>query len=369
MTRFLGTPKVQFFYPNKQEPLVGGKVYTYLAGTMTPVATYPTIADADASTNANANPVILDSRGEANIVLASATKIILKDANDNTVWTEDNLNSGAIGNDVLSFVISSSGVNEVTITNAVTGSQPIIASTGTDTNVGLDISTKKAGTLTLNGGATGTVEIGTTSSGTITISVNTRSYSTISVAGNTSVSSTLSSLTHTVTGALSVSGQHSTGALSVTNNVDFVPVGMTAWYAGSSTPSGWQPCNGAAISRTTFSALFAIIGTTFGVGDGSTTFNLPTSARRVLVGSGGSGTGTLANTVGSTGGAETHTLVTAEIPSHTHSINAPDQLNRYSGGSGTTAYSATSTSTGSTGGSAHNNMMPSLVLTLIIKSR
>ncbi len=53
------------------------------------------------------------------------------------------------------------------------------------------------------------------------------------------------------------------------------PIGTVNSYAGSSAPQGWLICNGAAISRTTYADLFAIVGTTYGVGDGSTTFNIP----------------------------------------------------------------------------------------------
>lgn len=56
---------------------------------------------------------------------------------------------------------------------------------------------------------------------------------------------------------------------------DLFPVGGVIMMATSTAPTGWLECNGAAVSRTTYSSLFAIVGTTFGVGDGSTTFNLP----------------------------------------------------------------------------------------------
>lgn len=54
-----------------------------------------------------------------------------------------------------------------------------------------------------------------------------------------------------------------------------VPTGTVIDFAGSSAPNGYLLCNGTAVSRTTFSALFAVIGTTYGAGDGSHTFNLP----------------------------------------------------------------------------------------------
>ena len=70
-------------------PLTGGLVYTYTAGGSTPRATYPTAADASAGTNANANPVVLDSDGKAAIYLSGTYKIILKTAAGVTLWTKD----------------------------------------------------------------------------------------------------------------------------------------------------------------------------------------------------------------------------------------------------------------------------------------
>jgi microcystin-dependent protein len=96
----------------------------------------------------------------------------------------------------------------------------------------------------------------------------------------------------------------------------FLPAGAITQFAGASPPSGYLFCNGAAVSRSTYSTLFSAISTTYGVGDGSTTFNLPNLENRVPV---GKGAGTFAS-LNSTGGAETHTLTTAQIPSHTHDI-------------------------------------------------
>jgi microcystin-dependent protein len=91
-------------------------------------------------------------------------------------------------------------------------------------------------------------------------------------------------------------------------------------FAGSSAPTGYLLCDGTAVSRSTYSALFAITSTTYGVGDGTTTFNLPDLRTRVPVGK--NATGTFA-TLGGTGGAETHTLTSAEMPAHVHSVDPP----------------------------------------------
>ena len=92
------------------------------------------------------------------------------------------------------------------------------------------------------------------------------------------------------------------------------PKGMITPYGGASAPTGWLLCNGTAISRTTYADLFAIVGTAFGVGDGSTTFNLPDLRQRFPLGKAASGTG---STLGGTGGAIDHTHST---PAHQHTV-------------------------------------------------
>lgn len=152
------------------------------------------------------------------------------------------------------------------------------------------------------------------------------------------------------------------------------PTGSIAMWGTGTAPTGWLLADGSAVSRTTYSALFALIGTTFGAGDGSTTFALPDFRGRAPIGA-GTGSGLTARTLAGTVGAETHTLTAAEsgLPSHTHTIGGADTPNYAWGtnplkGTG----SGASTDTGSTGGtgasSAHNNMQPSLVVNFIIKT-
>lgn len=95
------------------------------------------------------------------------------------------------------------------------------------------------------------------------------------------------------------------------------PAGVVVPFAGSSAPTGYLMCDGATVSRTTYADLFAAIGTTFGAGDGSTTFALPNLKGRVVVGVDAGQTEF--DTLGETGGAKTHTLTSTEIPAHTHS--------------------------------------------------
>lgn len=169
-----------------------------------------------------------------------------------------------------------------------------------------------------------------------------------------------------------------------------VPPGSLLMFAGASAPDGYLLCDGSAISRTTYNILFATIGTTYGVGNGTTTFNLPDFRGRGALG-GGTGAGLTPRTVGGTGGAETVTLSTDEMPSHSHTHNAnggagsgaaPATGLAYSNGANTAGAGLDATngelnlyttpialslnSTG--GGDPHENMSPFLVVNFIIKT-
>lgn len=91
------------------------------------------------------------------------------------------------------------------------------------------------------------------------------------------------------------------------------PGTMTA-FAGSAAPSGWLLADGSVVSRSTYAALFAAIGTTYGSGDGSTTFKLPDLRQRFPLGKAATGTG---STLGASGGAIDHSY-TWSVPGHTH---------------------------------------------------
>jgi microcystin-dependent protein len=148
-----------------------------------------------------------------------------------------------------------------------------------------------------------------------------------------------------------------------------VPTGVISPYAGldSNIPTGYLLCNGQEVSRTTYATLFGVVSTTYGVGDNSTTFNLPDLRGRAPIGA-GTGTGLTARALGSTVGTETHTLTEAQMPGHTHAFGFGGGT---TGGAYITQASPSGTFANSThagSGQAHPNMQPSLALNFIIKS-
>lgn len=213
------------------------------------------------------------------------------------------------------------------------------------------------------------------------------------------------------------------------STVGALPAGSVIPFAGSTAPANWLLCYGQAVSRTDYGALFAVVGTTYGSGDGSTTFNVPDLRGRVIAGvdnMGGSAASRLTSTtitgggdaVGEVGGAQTHTLSTSEMPSHTHiqdshnhtqnahshGITDPGHLhstqnsfgnggttnsgpyyynlgsalagpNTGSAATGISINNATPTNVATTatnqptgGGGAHNNVQPTMVMNYIIKA-
>src|SRR5690606_2898960 len=107
----------------------------------------------------------------------------------------------------------------------------------------------------------------------------------------------------------------------------YPPTGAIVAYGGTDAPTGWLFCHGQEVSRTTYARLFAVIGTTYGAGDGSTTFNLPDLRQRFPLGKAASGTG---STLGATGGRIDHTHNVPPhqhgLASHTHSMTHTHQV-------------------------------------------
>jgi len=158
--------------------------------------------------------------------------------------------------------------------------------------------------------------------------------------------------------------------------------GMIEMFGGDTAPSGWLFCDGSEIDRTTYVDLFNVIGTTFGVGDGTDTFNLPDMRGRIAVGVGQQSGGT-DFALADTGGEETHVLSVNELAAHSHTDTGHTHLDNnatstiINGGLEAPAASAipsvTTTGSGSanltdTGDDdAHNNLQPYLALNYIIK--
>jgi microcystin-dependent protein len=158
-----------------------------------------------------------------------------------------------------------------------------------------------------------------------------------------------------------------------------VPAGSVMPYAGSTAPSGWLLSYGQAISRSTYATLFAAIGTTYGVGDGATTFNVPDLRGRLVAGqddmggtsadrlTGQSG-GVNGDTLGASGGAETHTLTPGELPTA-----ATYQRQTSNGGQGGVSSSGLAQNPAyiplvGANDEAHNNVQPTIILNYIIKT-
>lgn len=161
-----------------------------------------------------------------------------------------------------------------------------------------------------------------------------------------------------------------------------LPAGSISQYAGAVAPPDWLLAYGQAVSRTTYAALFAAIGTTFGAGDGSTTFNLPDFRGRNAVGKDNMG-GVAANrvttggggvdglTLGAVGGSETKTLTSAQIPAHAHPVTTVSSNTRSDGGgagSNVGPTGATNTSNNTGAGGAHSVMQPAIIINYIIKT-
>ena len=177
-----------------------------------------------------------------------------------------------------------------------------------------------------------------------------------------------------LTVAHNTDGSHQADALN--------PSGAMVMFGGASAPTGWLLCDGAAVSRATYATLFAAIGTTWGVGNGSTTFNVPDLRGRAPIGV-GQGSGLTARTLGQKIGEEAHALIEGENGAHAHVGGAHTHTTTISTVAGGTATNpkggdggTSNVSTGSGGavattssgsGTAHNTMQPSAVVNFIIK--
>lgn len=424
------SPKMQFFDANG-DPLVGGKLYTYAAGTTTPLATY---TDSTGGTP-NANPVVMNARGEASVWLGtSAYYFELKDSAGSLIWTADNITgqitSALVQSGVYQWLTSISGADTITATanpvpSAYAAGQTFrFVSAGANTGaVTLNIASLGAKSVTKNG--TTALSAGDIPSGAVVevaydgtrfqlISANVFAGAVINTARATVASAATTADiwgaagneidwtgTTTCTGFPSapqagasrtlicaaaapftagtnmlIDGTASGSTITLAAN-DIVTVhaitttqfrleidkydgtavvpeisGSIKMWGGSSAPSGWLqvPTAPTNISRTTYAGIFAAYGTTWGAGDGSTTFGMPYCPTGKVF---------LQGTVAST--------TAGQIPAHTHPLSG--YSTGANTGTGTTAISSGGTVQGNSGstGSGTDNLPAGVGVMYIIK--
>jgi microcystin-dependent protein len=326
-------------------PLVGGFLYTYVAGTTTPLATYTD----SSGTTFNSNPVVLNARGEANVWLsANIYKFKLTDSNNNEIWTVDNISAPIssispilsgnveISTDSASPALKITQVGAGAVLLAQDSSDPdsspfVITANG---RIGLG-TLSPTNALTIDTGALDFTESGT---------VYTRIYADASASifdasdagralsfrtnsiGRLTITDTLSAFATPVV----VPNDPTVGTYAANKNyVDGLTgstAGIIAAFAGTTAPSGWLACQGQVISQTTYADLYAAIGTTWDIGgEGAGNFRLPDLRGMFLRGAGTNATGSSSGAVGqpvSDYAADTYL-------NHSHAVTDPGHAHSY----------------------------------------
>lgn len=368
-------------FDNNGDPLNGGKLYTYSAGTTTPKATY---TDNTGST-ANSNPIILDSSGRASIWLDSgAYKFVLKDSADVTIETKDNIagdSENAFGSSVVdrstNLSVTSAYKNAViNCTAALTLSLDSAAVLGEGfyfsaiNNGSGTITIDPYGSETINGVSSLSLISGQSC---LVISDGTNWSFLFNSSGFTTGDVKLTIKTVADYGFIMCNdgtiGSASSGA-TTRANADTVALYTLLWTNVSDT---YAPVSGGRGSSA----------------DSDFSANKPIALTKMLgraLGLSGAGSGLTSRVLGFTVGAESHTLITDEIPSHNHGVTDPGHThgipmfhfngdnNTVSNGSsnvgGTTqtASAKTGITIGNKGGGlAHNNMQPTSFMNAMIK--
>tara|TARA_R110000868_G_C10972546_1_gene770338 strand:- start:359 stop:1363 length:1005 start_codon:yes stop_codon:yes gene_type:complete len=316
-------------------PSGGAKVYFFEVGTTTPKNTY---SDAGLSI-ANANPVVADSAGRLpSTFLDGNYKVVAKDSDGVTLWTRDPVGETSTGQ--MNLWVNDQVYN---IPELVQGSNDSYYRSLIDNNQGNDpisdaVSWEK-------------LQLGRVWNASIIYAATDSVYFTD---GNLYLSLQGTNLNQNP--ATETAYWNPIGNQAIP---DGVPAGAVIAFAMSIEPTGWLECDGSAISRTTYAALFSAIGATFGVGDGSTTFNIPDSRSEIIRG--------WDNGRGVDAGRAFGSWQNGQIEAHTHSIalRAGTPATAGVAGLGNNADNSSTGITGSTGGA--ENRMRNVALLYCIK--
>lgn len=269
------------------EPLVNGKVYAYSAGTTTAKDLY-----SDISLGAvTANPLTLDALGQAHAYGYGIYKLVIASADDAILYTYDNLYYGLEDRAAIWCGVASGTANAIVLSAVPPLTEYVIGQ-----RLSFIPTADNTGATTINVDAQGAKTVVTAAG--------------VALGASAIVASQATDVIYDGTNFILLT------ATLVPTEVVVIPAGTVCATARATAPDGWSMCNGAAISRTAYADLFAAIGTTFGAGDGSTTFNKPDLRQRFPIGMAASGTGAV---LGETGGAVDHVHTG---PSHQHSLPA-----------------------------------------------
>ena len=326
------------------------------------------VAGVQTITMANANYTLTNLNG----VLDEARNMVLRVQGTNSGIYQVIIPS----NQTKFYVVSNNTTGGYAITIGISGGSVISIPNGTTAQVYTDgtntysAQTGSSGDFTINGNLTVTgneTEVGTLNASTLSVS----NAATFAVGPTAPTATTGTNTTQLATTAFVNT--------SIAANPSTVSGSIVMWPTASA-PTGYLLCDGTAVSRTTYATLFALFGTTFGTGDGSTTFNVPNYTNRMPYGT----------TIGTTGGSVTTTLSISNMPTHVHTITDPGHshgiprknelsgtVELYVAGGGGDVISDLSTNTATTGitqtdaagsGTAVTTISPYLGINFIIKT-
>jgi len=283
--------------------ITGSTTATNLAGGVAGSIPWQSAAGTTGFTAAGTSGYILKSNG----TIAPTWLQTLPVANGGTGATTAAaalINLGAAARGANSDITSLTGLTtDITVAQGGTGASTAVAAR---TNLGAAASGANSDITSLTGLTTD-----------ITVAQGGTGTSTAPVQGGVIYGASTSAMASTAAGT---SGQvlTSNGAAAPSWTSAATPAGVVQQYAGATAPTGYLLCQGQAVSRTTYAVLFAVVTTTYGAGDGSTTFNVPNLQGKIPVGLNSADLSF--DTRGETGGEKTHAISTAEMPGHTHTF-------------------------------------------------